>query len=496
MSDIDSATPTPPVDRPADQFGSPAPVGSPAPASPWSPLAPVSAGGAAGSTGPGGSAVPDGPAVSSVSQPPESKPRRSRFRALTATRLSIVVVAVLAGTALFLSGYSLGRHDLTTPGTTANEQQAFVPFWDAYDAITQQYAGGVVDQKTVIEGAIKGMIDSLGDPFSQYLSSEDYKASLQSISGQFEGIGASLTAIKTDGSNAGCTPLGPTCEMVVTGTTSGAPADLAGLKAADVITKIDGVSVAGNTLDTEVAKVRGAKGTVVTLTIVRGAAAARDISITRNVVVQKEVVTRTLANGAVGYVQITGFSDTAAADVVTALRADVAAGQHKIILDLRGNPGGFVTAARTVASQFIASGPVFWQQDALGHIVPTMAVAGGVATDPSIKVVVLIDKNSASASEIVAGALQDTKRATLIGQVSYGKGTIQVWQPLPDDTGGFRLTIAKWLTPDKRWIHHIGLTPDVPVTVPTNLAPGADPVLDKALEVLGVSAADIVQEAA
>jgi len=490
MSDIDSAIPVPPADRPAVRLN------SPAPASYASPLAPVAGSAAPGSDGPAWPGGSGGPGVSSAPLPPDSRPRRSRLRAPTATRLSIVVVAVLAGTALFLSGYSLGRHDLTTPGTTANEQQAFVPFWDTYDAITQQYAGGTVDQKAVIEGAIKGMIDSLGDPFSQYLSSEDYKKSLQSISGQFEGIGASLTAIKTDGSNAGCTPLGPTCEMVVIGTTSGAPADLAGLKAADVITKIDGMAVAGKTLDTEVAKVRGAKGTVVTLTIVRGAAAPQDISITRNVIVQKEVVTRSLANGAVGYIQMTGFSDTAAADVVTALRADVAAGQRKIILDLRGNLGGFVTAARTVASQFIASGPVFWQQDALGHIVPTMAVAGGVATDPSIKVVVLIDKNSASASEIVAGALQDTKRATLIGQVSYGKGTIQVWQPLPDDTGGFRLTIAKWLTPDKRWIHHIGLTPDVSVALPANPTPGVDTVLDKALEVLGVSSAGIVQEAA
>src|SRR5207244_4610306 len=120
------------------------------------------------------------------------------------------------------------------------------------------------------------------------------------------------------------------------------------------------------------------------------------------------------------------------------------------------------------ASQFIASGPIYWQEDVKGNDVVSDAAPGGAATDASIRLVVLIDKGSASASEIVAGALQDTKRATLVGQTSYGKGTIQEWQPLPNDTGGFKLTIAKWLTPTKRWIHHTGLTPDVPVAVPAS----------------------------
>ncbi|HVA85826.1 MAG TPA: S41 family peptidase [Candidatus Saccharimonadales bacterium] len=469
MSDIDPVAPAPAADPPPDPFDSESPASSAAPVAPVTPGTPSA---------------------------PITSPRSPHRRRITPTHLSIAVVAVLAGTALFLSGYSLGRHDATTPGTPSTEQQAFVPFWDAYQAITQQYAGGTVDRKTVIEGAIKGMIDSLGDPFSQYLSSEDYKRSLQGISGQFEGIGAGITSARTGGSNAQCTPFGPTCEMVVTSTVSGAPAEKAGLKAADVITEIDGVAVAGSTLDAAVAKVRGARGTVVTLTIVRGAAAPQDIRITRDVIVQKEVVTRTLANGAVGYIQITGFSDTAAADVVSALRADVAAGQRKVILDLRGNPGGFVTAARTVASQFISSGPIFWQQDARGHVVATTAEPGGVATDPSLRLVVLIDKGSASASEIVAGALQDDRRATLIGQVSYGKGTVQEWQPLPNDTGGFRLTIAKWLTPNKRWINHIGLTPDVVVPTTPTPAPGTDPVLNKALEVLGASSAGVTEAAA
>ena len=130
---------------------------------------------------------------------------------------------------------------------------------------------------------------------------------------------------------------------------------------------------------------------------------------------------------------------------------------------------------------------MFWRQDAQGHQTETDAEAGGVATDPSIKVVVLIDKGTASASEIVAGALQDRDRAQLIGETSFGKGTIQEWYDLGED-GGVKLTVEKWLTPDKRWIHKVGLTPDVPVTVPTDLPAGSDPVLDKALDVLGATA--------
>jgi carboxyl-terminal processing protease len=170
------------------------------------------------------------------------------------------------------------------------------------------------------------------------------------------------------------------------------------------------------------------------------------------------------------------------------MKAQIDQGIRKIVLDLRGNPGGFITAARSVASDFIGSGPVFWEEDAKGGQFETQAEAGGVATDPSIQVVVLIDRGTASASEIVAGALQDTKRAQLIGETSFGKGTVQEWLGL-EELGGVKLTVWKWLTPNKRWIHKIGLTPDIAVTVPADTPPGEDPVLDKALEVLGAAAA-------
>ena len=167
----------------------------------------------------------------------------------------------------------------------------------------------------------------------------------------------------------------------------------------------------------------------------------------RAVIVTPEVETENLAEGAVGYIRLSGFSDHAAEQFDAAVAAAVERGQRALIVDLRGNPGGYVTAARDIASQFLADGPIFWQEYADGSLVETVALPGGAATDPSIKVVALVDGGSASASEIVAGALHDRGRATLVGSKTFGKGTVQQWTQLEDDHGGFRLTTAKWLTP-------------------------------------------------
>jgi carboxyl-terminal processing protease len=225
----------------------------------------------------------------------------------------------------------------------------------------------------------------------------------------------------------------------------------------------------------------------VTLSIVRDGGAPFVLEIVRAVIVTPEVETENLAQGAVGYIRLSGFSDHAAEQFDTAVAAAVDRGQRALIIDLRGNPGGYVTAARDIASQFLADGPIFWQEYADGSLVETMALPGGAATDPAIKLVALVDGGSASASEIVAGALHDRGRATLVGTKTFGKGTVQQWTQLEDDHGGFRLTTAKWLTPDKAWIHGTGIEPDV-VVDPTAPSTGDDPVIDAALEVLGVQA--------
>lgn len=400
--------------------------------------------------------------------------------------IAVALVAILTGGALFMSGYSLGAKSASQPGTPVSEDQAFQPFWDAYHSIDERYAGGDVDREVLVQGAIKGMIEALGDPYSSYLTSDEYRESLQGINGQFEGIGAEIASEAPDGTQ-GCSTLGPGCHLVVISPIDGSPAKAAGVQPGDLVLATDGVALDGLTVDGARARIRGPKGTTVTLTIKRGADAPFDLKITRDVIQQQEVVTKDLAEGTVGYVRLSGFSDTASEGVTAALKAHVDAGQTKLILDLRGNPGGFVTAARSIASDFIADGVVFWEQDANGVQTPTRAEAGGVATGADLKIVCLLDGGSASASEIVAGALQDAKRATLIGQQSFGKGTVQQWQELGDG-GAFKLTIARWLTPDKRWIHDVGLTPDVVVEIPEGTSAETDLILDRAIEFLGGSA--------
>jgi carboxyl-terminal processing protease len=395
--------------------------------------------------------------------------------------VAIALIAVLAGSALFGAGWLLGSRQASTPGTPAEDEALFAPFWSAYHFVVDNYAGGPIDKKALVDGAIKGLIGALDDPYSSYMTSAEFQQSLQGINGEFEGIGAEIVTKDASGADSDCSPLGPDCRLTIVSPIEGSPAEKSGIKPGDVVTAVNGTSVDGQTIDQVRDLIRGPKGTQVTVTVERAGSKPLDIAVTRDVIKQEEVITKDLAGGTVGYVRVTGFSDSAASAVADALKRDVAGGEMAIVLDLRGNPGGFVTAARSIASQFIASGPIYWQQDAKGSKLEVDAEPGGVATDRSIKVAVLIDKGSASASEIVAAALQETDRATLVGETSYGKGTVQQWHDLSDDNGGFRLTVARWLTPKQNWINGKGITPDVPVTVPADTPAGQDPVLDKAL---------------
>jgi carboxyl-terminal processing protease len=416
--------------------------------------------------------------------PPTPQVRRPPTRRLSILPLAVVLVAVLAGGALFMSGYTLGRQMALEPGTPPTQADAFDPFWETYDAITKRYAGGEVDRDALIQGAIRGMIEALDDPYSSYLTSQEYRDSLQGISGQFEGIGAEIATEAADGSQ-GCATLGPDCRLVIVAPLDGSPAERAGLLAGDLVLAADGSALDGLTVDGARDRIRGPKGSTVTLTIERGDDEPFELEITRDVIQQREVRSEALGGGSIGYLRLAGFSDNAAAQLEDEIQAHLDEGRTSLILDLRGNPGGYVTAARDIASEFIADGVIFWEEDAAGGQVATDATAGGIATDPALEIVVLVDRGSASASEIVAGALQDRERATLVGETTFGKGTVQQWQELTGEGGAFRLTIAKWLTPDKRWIHDTGIEPDVAVALPDEIPSGTDPILDRALELLG-----------
>ncbi|HEY3164573.1 MAG TPA: S41 family peptidase [Candidatus Limnocylindrales bacterium] len=402
--------------------------------------------------------------------------------------LAMVVVSVLAGSALFVSGYLVGQRNALQPGTPVGSEQAFQPFWDSYDAIVKRFALGGETQQSLIDGAIKGMVDSLGDPYSAYLTPEQYSQGLQDLSGQFEGIGAEIGTKNAKGETSECTTLGADCFLVVVAPLEGSPSEKAGVKSGDTIVAVDGAKLDGLTVDEARNKIRGKKGTEVVLSIVRADAAPVDITVVRDVIVQKEVIARHLGNDSIGYIAVTGFSDNSSTKFHDALQADLKAGIKKFVLDLRGDPGGYVTAARSIASEFIKDGPIFYEQDASGAQTETDATGQGLATDDEIRLVVLVDKGSASASEIVAGALQDRDRATVVGETSFGKGTVQQWIQLQNGSA-LKLTIAKWLTPDKHWIHHVGIVPDIAVTTPADAGPDNDPVLDKAVEILTQDAA-------
>jgi carboxyl-terminal processing protease len=433
-------------------------------------------------------AMADGPGLGYVAGPaPVPVAGRTNRRGFV-LGVALTLVTVLGGSALFVSGYSLGHQQAEQPGTASADQVAFKSFWDTYHSIRDRYALGPVDTTTLVEGAIRGMVASIGDPYSSYLSPEDFASTLQDISGQFEGIGTEIGTVDANGKTVDCATFGPTCRLVVVTPIAGSPAEKAGIKAGDVITSVDGASLDGLTPDQARDKIRGKAGTSVKLHIERKGAAAFDLTLVRAKIQREEVIAKELSNGTVGYVELAGFSDAGADAFVAAVKADVDKGIKKIVVDLRGNPGGFINDAQKVASAFIASGPVFWQQYANGTQEETDALPNGVATDSSIKVVVLIDHGSASAAEIVAGALQDTKRATLVGETSFGKGTVQQWLQL-EGAGGVKLTIAKWLTPLKRWIHKIGLVPDVAVAPPAN-ASAPDAALDRAVAIL-TGAADV-----
>lgn len=398
------------------------------------------------------------------------------------SRASVVValflVAVLAGSALFAAGFTLGLQQSLTPGAGESEQELFAPFWEAYRKITSEYVGPY-DPKALVEGAIGGMFGALDDPYSSYMTSEEYERSLAGIEGSFEGIGATMGSQLGDGTP--CTTLGDDCHLVVVGVLPGSPAEKGGLQAGDQLVAVDARPVEGSTLEDVVQQVRGESGTSVALSLVRDGTPV-ELTLTREVIERSAVQASLLADGRVGLIGVEGFSSGAAADLREALEDQLAAGAEAFILDLRDDPGGYVDAALEIASQFVGSGPIYWDEYADGTTIPHEAQAGGAATDPAIPVVLLVNGGTASASEIVAGALQDADRATLVGETTFGKGTVQQWHLLSGGGGGFRLSVAKWLTPDQTWIHGVGITPDVAVQPG---APGAgDAQLAKALEVV------------
>lgn len=336
-------------------------------------------------------------------------------------------------------------------GTPSDLTTLFAPFWKAWNIVHQDYVDQPVNDTLLMQGAISGMMDSLGDAHTLYLNPQNYTEANSQLAGSYAGIGA---YVDTSGKL-----------LTITKPMPNSPAEKAGLQAGDQIIAVNGQDVTSLIPEAVHQKVLGPEGTVVKLTIQRpGQAAPFDVQITRAIIVVPSVTSKMLANN-IAYIQIATFGDTTASDLHKQLGALMAQNPKGLILDLRNNGGGYLETAIAVASEFIPSGVVVSEKSGSGKITPHDATPGGLATDKSLPMIVLVNAYSASASEIVSGALQDTGRAKLLGVTTYGKGTVQLWIPLSnnktDNLGAVAVTIARWLTPNGNTIDKKGLTPDI-----------------------------------
>jgi carboxyl-terminal processing protease len=393
-----------------------------------------------------------------------------------------LAVAAVVGALLFVGGY------LAAGGTGAGcaaPNDDFAAFCEAYAKLQEQFVDEL-DSQQLAEGAIRGMFQyGVQDPFSAYMPPEAYDQALGNLSGSFGGIGAemAMSNVEDPADLAACTAFSDICRLVVVAPLADTPAERAGILAGDYVLAVDGESVDGSTVEDQVTKIRGEAGTDVTLTILRDDGEPFDVTITRAEIVIREVETR-MIDGHIGYISLNGFSSQASQQFAEGLAGLLDDGADQIVFDLRDNPGGYIEAAQQIASQFLSDDAlIFTQESAADDVREYRATGDGVATDPEIPVVLLVNGGSASASEIVAAALQEHERATLIGEPTYGKNTVQVWTRLVNG-GGVRITISRWFTPEHNSVAPDGVQPDVTAGRTAETPPEEDPALDAAVDYL------------
>lgn len=322
----------------------------------------------------------------------------------------------------------------------------FEPFWDVWDKVQTRFVRRPADQQQMFYGAIQGMVASLGDPYSVYFTPEIAKQFQEELDGTFSGIGAEVGM-----KNARVIVIAPLPES---------PAEAAGLRAGDYIAEINGKSTEGLTVEEAVKQIRGPQGTKVDLTLVReGVKVPVKISIIRKTIELKSV-THQILPGNVLLMTITSFNDQTLPQFNQAITVALDKNVKGIIVDLRNNPGGFFDGAIAVASEWLDPNTVVVAERGKGDGPRKEFFSTGTHRLRGIPTAVLINGGSASASEIVAGALQDQNKAKLIGEKSFGKGSVQEYEELPDGSA-LKLTIALWYTPNDRSINESGIVPDI-----------------------------------
>ncbi len=406
--------------------------------------------------------------------------------------LLITIAALFIGSGVFAGGFVSGARyydmlpagiPLLSPVTGVEEieidpaagdtpedlQSAFTPFWEAWQLLQENFVDQPLDTTTMVQGAIKGMLRATGDRHTNYMTPAEQQVMRTDMSGELEGIGAE---VDTSGDL-----------LHVISPLPGSPAQAAGMLPGDAIIKVDNEDMSGLDAFTVIAKVRGPSGSSVSITVLReGLPEPLTLEITRYKITIPSVEGEILSSG-LAYVKINRFGDRTARELRSQLRAQLADDPPGLILDLRNNPGGFLDAGINVTSQFIGSGVVMVERFGDGREREYRAHPGGLATE--IPLVVLINRGSASAAEIVASAVKDYQRGDLVGESSYGKGTVQTWLNLSDAQGAVRITFARWLTPHGHSIDGKGLIPDVEVERSyEQYQDGLDPQLDAAVNLL------------
>jgi len=403
-------------------------------------------------------------------------------------KLATVAVLVMGVTVVsYYSGYEAGgattahalattqsqeTSELTQPSTeppsASPGSETFGVFWESWRALQDVYYGTLPDERQVTYAAIRGVLSILDDTNTSFMDPEEARLWNEGIQGRFEGIGAVVDEWPEGG-------------VLIVGTFEGQPARQAGLLPGDVILEVDGQDVSELALSAAIALIRGPSGSTVRLRIWRQSSQETfDVDVLR-ARIRIPVVESRMLEGRVGYLRLTEFTADAADEVQTALRALTILEPSGLVLDLRGNPGGLLGSSIDVASFFV-EGEIVTERTKSGDETSYSATARPLIG--RIPLAVLIDQGSASASEIVAGAIQDKGRGLLVGAQSFGKGSVQTPTVLSDGSM-LRVTTARWFTPSGRAIHGEGLKPDVEVEITNeDLEAGRDPHLDRALQVL------------
>lgn len=389
-------------------------------------------------------------------------------------RFRNVTLLVVFGTGLFLFGWAGGSGRIVLPGRSVSTQNQDLPKNLDYSSVNEVYQilrqnyDGKLDVNTLLDGLKSGLASSTSDPYTEYFNEEQAQEFDNDLNGTFSGIGAELS--KEDDL------------IVIVAPLNGYPAEKAGLKPKDIITEIDGEQTYGMTLTEAVQKIRGLVDTDVKLQIVREGTGQKDYTIKRADITIPSVENE-LKDGNIGYIQISRFADDTTELTRQAAQDLKSQGAKKIILDMRGNPGGRLDTAVDVASLWLEPPQTVLEEKRGGVTIKTYKAKGNPILR-GMPTVVLIDEGSASASEIVAGALQDNDAATLIGVTSFGKGSVQGLEEV--SSGGLlKVTIARWYTPNGNNIDKQGIKPDKQVKISDKQAEaGKDPQLQAALSYL------------